>query len=154
VTEINRDQLIKAIQTRLTIILNAERDLTALGANFDVIDKRELLSRFGQLAADTLNAFNILLISDKELKHMEGNESGEYLSSDTTTNDLSWQTLDKVPRDGTPFELKTSCTFRWMPYKPNSQPAREGKEGRWQRLDEKGQWSNTPPPVGVWRPLE
>lgn len=64
-----------------------------------------------------------------------------------------------IPLDGTPFEVLTTHTFRFAPYKQltvgaknaNSQMVK-GVLGRWQMLDEQDHWVNCEPPLGLWKP--
>ena len=68
-----------------------------------------------------------------------------------------WNHLDDVPRDGTPFIVRVEHSFRWAPYVDESKATTKntqrinGKLGRWQTLDTKGNWVNCDPPEGVWR---
>jgi hypothetical protein len=70
-----------------------------------------------------------------------------------------WRHLDDVPRDGTPFVVKLEHSFRWVPYVNENQATTDpkivqridGKLGRWQTFDAKGNWTNCKPPEGVWR---
>jgi hypothetical protein len=65
--------------------------------------------------------------------------------------------LSEVPRDGTPFDVLTTHTFRWLPYKTKELRQRtehahevNGVLGRWQYLNERGMWINTAAPQGLW----
>ena len=71
-----------------------------------------------------------------------------------------WKHLDDIPRDATPFVVQTTHTFRWTPYiDENKAKFAEGKYvqringvlGRWQHLDDRGNWVNCIPPKGVWK---
>ena len=67
-----------------------------------------------------------------------------------------WKPMTDVPRDGTPIQVRSVSTFRWMPYKrPNAGKEKymeeiDGKLGRWQVMNEMGTWVNTQEPVGDW----
>lgn len=71
-----------------------------------------------------------------------------------------WKDMDSVPRDGTPFVVQTTHTFRWSPYVDFGKTKAvigkkaqivKGQPGRWQYLDDRGHWQNTIEPKGHWK---
>jgi len=52
-----------------------------------------------------------------------------------------WHT-DEPPRDGTIIYRRFVAPFRYLEYKPNSEQFRKGIKGRWQTMNESGQWEN------------
>lgn len=70
----------------------------------------------------------------------------------STRSDVTWQSIESAPKDGTPIDVRAVSTFRYQPYKPNSDQRRKGILGRWQTIDEYGGWNNCAEPQGEWRP--
>jgi len=56
--------------------------------------------------------------------------------------------IGNMPKDGTPIYIRTLQPYRYLPYKPNSQQAKAGIDGRWQMMNEHGGWDNCPHPLG------
>lgn len=83
----------------------------------------------------------------------------EEMSLDVPMPTGVWNHIDDVPRDGTPFIVRVEHSFRWAPYVDESKAPTNpkivqrvnGKLGRWQTLDVRGNWTNCSPPEGVWR---
>ena len=44
----------------------------------------------------------------------------------------TWQPIETAPKD-IYIHVQQAATYRWMPYKPNSQEWKRGKKGRWQK---------------------
>lgn len=70
----------------------------------------------------------------------------------STRSDVTWQSINSAPKDGTPIDIRAVSTFRFQPYKPNSDQRRKGILGRWQTVTEYGGWNNCSEPQGEWRP--
>ena len=43
-----------------------------------------------------------------------------------------WQPIETAPEHGYIY-VQQAATYRWLPYKPNSQEWKRGKKGRWQK---------------------
>lgn len=56
---------------------------------------------------------------------------------------------DAMPMNGTPICVRAVSTYRYQPYKPNSEQRKRGINGRWQEVrSEYGGWINCEAPVG------
>lgn len=76
-----------------------------------------------------------------------------WVRSSTNPSEVNeWSPIESAPRDGTPIDARAVSTFRYQPYKPNSDQRRKGILGRWQTIDEYGGWNNCAEPQGEWRP--
>lgn len=72
----------------------------------------------------------------------------------------AWKEVDgtnEFPTDGEVFLVRAVHTMRWEPYRnPDQATFRQAEEingvkGRWQYLDDKGNWTNTARPKGHWQ---
>lgn len=72
--------------------------------------------------------------------------------SSAANGELQWQPMETVPKDRY-VHVQQVSTYRWLPYKENSQQRRNGILGRWQRFNGYG-WDNDELRGRGWAPAE
>ena len=85
---------------------------------------------------DVANALAALRSPDPEV---------ERLREEAVEAQIEWRG-DRPPKDGSTIYGHSWSPYRWLAYKPSSEQARRGVEGRWQTMNEFGGWENAAAP--------
>lgn len=70
----------------------------------------------------------------------------------TPTAPKGWKPADTAPKNGSAIRTRSGAIMRWMAYKPDSEQALLGDDGRWQVYRSGGQfWTNAVRGPSEWR---